>query len=171
MKKAIVLAMHGAPPNDYPRGELAEFFNLHALMERADADQRAAIAERYHVLDQKIRSWPRTPENDPFYAGAQSLADALHRASGHAVFLGFNEFCAPSLEEGLDQAALSGAGRVVVITAMVTRGGEHSEKEIPLAVEAAQERHPQVSYRYVWPLDVDAVADFFVAQAAASLEE
>ncbi len=171
MKSRIVLAMHGAPPLDYPRAELSEFFGLHARMEHAPAEQRAAIAPRYFELDRKVRSWPRTPENDPFYAGACALADALSTAAGCEVLLGFNEFCAPSLEEALDQSAASGAGHVVVITPMVTRGGEHSEKEIPAAVQDAQQRYPQVEFRYAWPLDLQAVAQFLAGQVAGHLNE
>lgn len=165
MRPMIVLAMHGAPPLDYPRAELSEFFNLHSRMEHASPEQRAAIADRYYQLDRKVRSWPRTPQNDPFFAGARALADALSASAGCDVQLGFNEFCAPSLEEALDLAAGSGAQRVVVITPMVTRGGEHSEKEIPAAVQAAQHQHPEVEFRYAWPLDLQAVAQFLAGQA------
>lgn len=166
MKHIIVLAMHGAPPLDYPRQELSEFFSLHGRMEHATPEQRAGIEARYAELDRKIRAWPRTPANDPFYAGASALAEALAREAGCEVLLGFNEFCAPALAEALDQAAASGAERVVVLTPMMTRGGEHSEKEIPAEVAAAQQRHPGVEFRYAWPLELDAIARFLAGQAA-----
>lgn len=170
MRSIIVLAMHGAPPLDYPRAELAEFFALHSRMEHAPTEQRAAIAGRYAELDQKVRSWPRTAQNDPFYAGASALAVALSTTAGCEVRLGFNEFCAPALDDALDQAAASGVERVVVITPMVTRGGEHSEKEIPAAVQVAQQRHPQVDFRYAWPLDLQSVAQFLSGQLQKYLE-
>jgi sirohydrochlorin cobaltochelatase len=165
MKRMIVLAMHGAPPLDYPRDELAEFFNLHARMEHAAPEQRADIEMRYAELDSKIRAWPRSAENDPFFAGASALAEAVARAAGCEVILGFNEFCAPALDEALDQAAGRGAGRVVVVTPMMTRGGEHSEKEIPAAVRAAQQRHTGVAFRYAWPLALEEIARFLAKQA------
>ena len=165
MKTFIVLAMHGSPPNDYPRAELGEFFGLISRMEHSPAEQRAGLQARCDDLDRKIRAWPRTGENDPFYAGACALRDALQKSSGCEVILGFLEFCAPSLEEALDLAAENGAGRVVVITPMVTRGGEHSEKEIPEAVQRAAHDHPGVDYQYAWPLDLDAVAQFLAGQA------
>lgn len=162
--EVIVLAMHGAPPLDYPRGELAEFFGLHSRMEHAPAEQRAGLAVRYTELNQKIRAWPRTAANDPFFTGASALADALSKEMDLPVILAFNEFCAPALDDALDQAANRGAPRVVVITPMVTRGGEHSEKDIPEAVQAAAERHPQTQYAYAWPLDLQAVAQFLAGQ-------
>ena len=165
MKRVIVLAMHGAPPLDFPPGELREFFGLHAQMDHAGSPQRAGLAERYAELERKLRSWPRTEENDPFYAGARALANALQRAAGCSVILGFNEFCAPSLDEALDQAAAEGAELVVVITPMMTRGGEHSEHEIPRAVEQAARRNPGVTYRYAWPLELEAVAELLAGQA------
>ena len=168
--RVVVLAMHGAPPLDYPRGELAEFFSLHSRMEHAPAEQRAGIEARYTELDRKIRGWPRTSQNDPFFAGASMLAETLSTETGCPVILGFNEFCAPALEDALDQAAETGAERVVVITPMVTRGGEHSEKEIPAAVQAAAERHPGTAFSYAWPLALDAVAQFLAGQVKKYLE-
>jgi sirohydrochlorin cobaltochelatase len=164
MTQRIVLAMHGAPPLDYPRAELAEFFRLHSSIEHSSAEQRATLEARYAELDRKIRAWPRTAQNDPFFAGASALAEAIARAAGSEVIMGFNEFCAPALDEALDLAAGQGAGRVVVVTPMMTRGGEHSEKEIPAAVRAAQQRHPGVEIRYAWPLDLEAIAQFLAEQ-------
>ncbi len=64
----------------------------------------------------------------------------------------------------MDQAAESGAEEVIVITPMMTRGGQHAEKDIPAAVACAQERHPSVSFVYVWPFDVAQVAEFLAGQ-------
>jgi sirohydrochlorin cobaltochelatase len=61
MKSVIVLAMHGAPPNDFPREETAELFMLHGQMEHAPEARRVMIERRYAGLDAKVRAWPRTP--------------------------------------------------------------------------------------------------------------
>jgi sirohydrochlorin cobaltochelatase len=137
MKAVIVLAMHGAPPLDFPEQDLAEFYGLHARLAHGPGAGPAAAERRYFELEEKIRTWPRTPRNDPFYAGSQNLAIELRKASGRKVILGFNEFCAPSLHEALDQAAGQGAEKVIVVTPMVTRGGEHAERDIPDAIERA----------------------------------
>jgi sirohydrochlorin cobaltochelatase len=79
----IVLAMHGAPPNDFPGGELAEYFRLHSAVESAqhsgphqgnvnngNGNGKAGLSSedliRYRGLEARIRSWPRTATNDPF---------------------------------------------------------------------------------------------------------
>jgi sirohydrochlorin cobaltochelatase len=59
------------------------------------------------------------------------LAAQLAQARGLEVLVGFNEFCAPSLDEAFAQAVAQGAQRVVVITPMMTRGGEHAEALCP----------------------------------------
>jgi len=147
----IVLAMHGAPPSDFPEQQLAEFFNLHSELEHAQGKPDGSLIHRYQELEQKIRRWPRTPENDPFYAGSRDLALSLRQAAGMDIMLGFNEYCAPSLDEALQAGARSGAGRVIVVTPMLTRGGEHAEKDIPAAVERARLGHPGVEFIYAWP--------------------
>jgi len=126
---------------------------------------RAALQRRYRKLDAKIRAWPRTVKNDPFWAGSQELAEHLRTATGSEVIVGFNEFCAPTLDDALDQAARQ-SDKVFVITPMMTRGGEHSEVEIPDSVKRAQERHPNVAFKYAWPLDISAIARFLAEQIA-----
>ena len=163
MRTMIVLAMHGSPPRDFPPQEAAEFFRLHARLGHAGPEGEA-LEHRYAQLDAKMRTWPRSADNDPFYAGSQELADHLRRTSGSDVVVGFNEFCAPSLDEALDQAAAQRPDRVIVVTPMMTRGGEHSEVEIPEAVQHARERYPGLSFIYVWPLDVAAIARFLAGQ-------
>lgn len=168
MKTLLVLAMHGAPPSDFPRQEMLELFDLHHRLERLSPAERAGLEERYAELERKMRLWPRTPQNDRFWAGSQVLAQALEAAAGLKVILGFNEFCAPSLDEALDQGAAQ-AERLLVLTPMMTRGGEHAEKDIPQAVQRARERHPQVVFHYLWPFETADVAAFLAAQAKKHL--
>ena len=163
MKVVIVLAMHGAPPLDFPAEELAEFGALRARLAHGGSAGPAAAERRFVELERKMRAWPRTPRNDPFHAGAQELAVQLRRASGRKVILGFNEFCAPSLDEALDRAAGQGAERVIIATPMMTRGGEHAEQDIPDAVEQARRRHPAMKFTYVWPLPSSDVAEFLTS--------
>ncbi len=164
MKTIIILVMHGAPPNDFPRRELGEFFSMQMRLEHAHGTPNAELEGRYAELEAKMRAWPRTAQNDPFYAGASDMAEQLGRVTGREVILGFNEFCAPSLDEAFDQAATRAADRIVVVTPMMTRGGEHSEKDIPEALEHAKEKYPQIEITYVWPFDVAEVARFLARQ-------
>jgi sirohydrochlorin cobaltochelatase len=111
-----------------------------------------------------MRTWPRTAENDPFHAASQELAAQLSQETGCDVIVGYNEFCAPSLDEALDQAAARGAERIIVVTPMMTPGGEHAEEDIPATIRRAEERHPGVTFVYAWPIEVEDVAEFLAAQ-------
>ena len=160
MTTMIVLAMHGAPPVDFPRKELAEFFKLHVQMEHAPDDIRKKIGPGYAVLEGKIRTWPRTAENDPFFAGAMEMARELSSLSGCEVVVGFNEFCSPTLSEAIASACESDPEKVVVLTPMMTRGGEHAEIDIPREIENARLSHPGIPIVYAWPFEVSDVARF-----------
>jgi sirohydrochlorin cobaltochelatase len=170
MHTKLVLAMHGAPPTDFPERELAEFFSLRTRLEHAQSPQDPATIARYTELETRLRAWPRTSQNDPFYAGSQAISAQLQEQSGYQVFIGFNEFCAPSLDEALDQAAGSGTEQVIVITPMLTRGGEHAERDIPDAIQRAQARHPQTLLRYLWPFEASTVAQFLNEQIQKSIQ-
>jgi sirohydrochlorin cobaltochelatase len=164
MKTIIVLAMHGAPPDDFSKLQVVLLVGLHMALEHITGPVHTLL-ERYHAkLDTKIRTWPRTPQNDRFYTASNELAAQLGQAAGCEVIVGFNEFCAPSLDEALNQATEQGATRVVVVTPMMTSGGEHSEEDIPTAIEYARKQHLGVSFLYAWPFDITEVACFLAVQ-------
>ena len=95
---------------------------------------------------------------------SQRLAEELEQATSYEVIVGFNEFCAPKIEEALDEAVERGAERVAVVTPMMTPGGEHSDEEIPAQIEAARQRHDGVEFVYAWPYEMSDVANFLSAQ-------
>jgi sirohydrochlorin cobaltochelatase len=164
MTTVVVLAMHGVPPRDFPGQDLAEFFGLHARMEAGGHGMAPSLAQRYRDLEARMRAWPRTPANDPFHAASMDLAVRLARGTGFEVIVGFNEFCGPSLDEVFDSSAASGAGRVIVITPMLTQGGEHAERDIPAAIARAKKARPDVEYVYAWPFEDGAVLRLLTEQ-------
>lgn len=166
MKTVIVLAMHGALPDDLPRHELDTFFSLRAQLKRATSEERLPLEEQLRTLERRIRAWPRTAANDPFYVASQAIGAELSHLTGREVIVAFNEFCAPDVEEGLDLAVQHGGQRVIVLTPMLTRGGDHAEKEIPAAIERARQRHPSVTFVYAWPFADAAIARFLADQIA-----
>ncbi len=163
----IVLAVHGAPPRDFPDREMAEYFGLHVHREMAAA--QAAPTQRECHLEARLRSWPRTAANDPFWAASMQMGEQLEDSAGSPVIVGFNEFCGPSVPEALDTAVARGASHVVVVTPMLTRGGEHAERDIPAAIDRARARHPETVFTYAWPYDPGAIARFLAEQVAGLL--
>lgn len=160
MKTVIVLAMHGVPPNDFPPEEMREFFTLHGRLEMSPTPRSPALESRYKELGDKVKRWPRSRQNDPYHAASFELARALQGESGFEVIVGFNEFCSPDIDEALSQAAGEGADRIIVITTMMTRGGEHAERDIAQAVSRARRKHPAAEVIYAWPFETTEIARF-----------
>jgi sirohydrochlorin cobaltochelatase len=171
MRTAIVLVMHGVPPKDFPRRDISELMGLHARLENPHLPpaERESLAARFAELDHQVRTWPRSAENDRFFAASRQLAAELAGASDQEVFLGFNEFCAPDVPEALAEAVASGAERVVVITPMMTPGGEHSDVEIPGQIEEARGRYPETEFVYAWPYQMRDVAGFLAERVRAAV--
>jgi len=46
------------------------------------------------------------------------------------------------------------------VTTMITRGGSHSEIEIPEELKALRQKHSDIDIQYAWPFDIDAFALF-----------
>jgi sirohydrochlorin cobaltochelatase len=163
MKRAIVLIGHGGVPKDYPRERLSR---LRALESRRQAVGGAMDPEE-RTLDRDIRFWPRTPSNDPYQAGLEALAARLRpRLDGAPLIVAYNEFCAPSIEDAVESLVAAGVDDLLLLSAMMTPGGSHSEIEIPEAVDLLQRRFPDARIRYLWPYDLDALADFLQSQVA-----
>ncbi len=156
--------MHGAPPLDFPKDDMAEFMGLHAQLGSLPGQPASAQKVRYDQLESRMRAWPRTGQNDPFYAGSQELAKHLRQESGLEVIVGFNEFCAPTLDEALERAAVREAGKIVVVTPMMTRGGEHSAVDIPGAIRRAQRKFTAQKIIYAWPFATEDIARFLSSQ-------
>jgi sirohydrochlorin cobaltochelatase len=161
---SIVLAMHGVPPKGYPEMEIAEMFGLHMQLEHMQVDDNSPIVQRHHELESKVRNFPRTAENDPYWAASHEIADLLEKKTGFRVVVGFNEFCAPSIEEAIEEAVEDQPERIVVVTPMMTRGGEHSEVDIPKAIARAREEHNGIEIVYAWPFDSEAVVSLLASQ-------
>jgi sirohydrochlorin cobaltochelatase len=167
----IVLAMHGVPANDTPPDKVGEYHKLHGMMETAPPHVVEGIKYHYEELNDLVRNWPRTPENDPYYFGTKKIADAISEQTGAKVVMAFNEFCAPDLPTAFANVVNEGATNVIVITAMLTPGGNHAEIDIPEAVEVAEKTHPGVSFTYTWPFQINAIADVLVDQIGTFVAE
>ena len=159
--RAVILVGHGAPPKDAP-ADLVQ--RLKGLEGRRRATG-GAPSEEERALDERLRRWPRDERNDPYASGLGAIARALAARLPHArVLVAYNEFCAPSLREAVADAVEGGARSVTVVPSMLTRGGVHSEVEIPEELAALRAERPGLDLRYAWPFDDGAVADLLAAQ-------
>ncbi|GBC71485.1 hypothetical protein HRbin02_01269 [Candidatus Calditenuaceae archaeon HR02] len=159
----LILVGHGEPPRDLPRHIVKEYFEL---LEKRRTEHED---ERFRHLEEEIVSRPRTPENDPYFYGLMAIAEELRRTQRFKqVWAAFNEFCRPTLPEALREACSSDVDVIVVATIMLTRGGHHSEEEIPSAIEQAKTfcKKPIV---YVWPIDSSDLAKFLLSQIEKAL--
>ena len=156
--------MHGMPPNDFPQKETLDYFMLHSRLENMSGPPPPNLQQQYEELDSKMRKWPRTKENDQYFLTSNEIAASLSKQTGHSVVVGFNEFCSPSLDEAFDEALQLNPDKVVVVTPMMTQGGEHSEKDIPEAIERAKKNSPKIEFSYVWPFDISKIAAFLAEQ-------
>jgi sirohydrochlorin cobaltochelatase len=158
MENCIILVGHGGVPTDCPPELVSEFKRQEALARRGPAP---GLKE----ADEKLRRWPRTPKTDPYQTGLEAVAESLRRAlPGRVVLPAYNEFCAPSLEDALADAVGRGARAITVISTMYTRGGIHSETEIPEILASFRAAHPKVDIRYCWPFDLEAIGAMLAAE-------
>lgn len=159
-KRCVILVGHGGIPKDCPPELVTEFKRQEKLS--GGKPTPALLA-----ADKKLRDWPRTPESDPYKPGLEAVAKALGKALPDRLILeAYNEFCPPSLEEAFEMAVNRSVTDITVITTMYTRGGIHSETEIPAIVERIKAAHPGISVRYCWPFSPAAVASFLAGEIA-----
>ncbi len=162
-KKGIILVGHGGIPKDYP-GDLV------SKLKRLEAQRRAAgqpMSAEELELDTKIRTWPRTPESDPYQAGLEALGAQMKPMVNGAFFsLAYNEFCGPTLQEAVEDLIKQGAQSITVVSTMFTPGGSHSEYEIPEEMEELRHTHPEVTLKYAWPYNLSHVSKMLMEHIA-----
>jgi len=122
------------------------------------------IQQQYEELDRKMRNWPRTQENDQYFLTSNEIAAALSNQTSYSVVVGFNEFCSPSLDEAFEEAIQLTPVKIIVVTPMMTQGVEHSEKDIPKAIERAKKKNSNIEFSYVWPFNINKIAAFLAEQ-------
>jgi sirohydrochlorin cobaltochelatase len=158
-RRAVVLIGHGGVPRDYPRERLMQ---LRALETRRRA-RGAPPSQEEVALERELRHWPRTPANDPYAAGLESLAAHLRpRLEPARLVLAYNEFCAPTVAEAIRTLVAEGINDVVAVPSMFTPGGVHAEIEIPETISALRAELPHLRLHYAWPFAGEHLASFFV---------
>jgi sirohydrochlorin cobaltochelatase len=161
---AVILIGHGAPATDTPPYLV---FKLKQLSARRRALAMPPSDEEVEV-EQKIRTWPRREDNDPYRKGIEAVAAALAPllAPDVVVRVAYCEYCEPTLEGVVREVVENGSDRVVVVPSMVTPGGVHSESDVPQMIEAARSAFPSVEFVYAWPFELADVAALFARGVA-----
>lgn len=153
--RAIVVVGHGAPPSDAPR----ELVSRLKALEGRRRSMGTVMSDEERQLDATLRSWPRTPKNDPYASGVEALAEAVRGAAhGVEVVVAYNELCAPSLDVAVVALHERGYREIDVVPTMLTKGGVHSEVEIPETLGELRARFPDTTLRYAWPFEVTDIA-------------
>jgi len=160
-RRGVILVGHGGIPKDCPQ-------DLVARLKRLEAQRRAAKqppSPEELELDHKIRRWPRTTVTDPYQSGLEAVGAVLRPHLNGVLFaLAYNEFCAPTLEEAVEDLVGKGATHITVVTTMFTPGGSHSEVEIPEILDHLRPKYPAVELRYAWPFDLQLIAKTLTEQ-------
>ena len=159
--RGVILVGHGGIPKDCPQ-------ELVTRLKRLEAQRRAAKVlptPEEIELDTKIRRWPRTAETEPYQAGLETVAARVRTQLNGALFaVAYNEFCAPTLEESVEELIEQGATEITVTRTMFTPGGSHSEIEIPEILERLRAQYPHVTLHYAWPFDLTLIAKMLAEQ-------
>ncbi len=161
----VILAAHGIPATNYPPMRVGLLMMLHFA---GGLVSRTGFLRAYHdSLDDQIRQWPRTADNDPYKVAIDDLAAKLSTRLGCRVVAAYNEFCAPTIAEAIGQVVADGVQQVIVLPTMLVRGNDHTEREIREAVAQASERYPDADIHYAWPFDQERLVSLLADQAVA----
>ena len=151
-KVAVIIVGHCSIPNDYPR--IKEYFKLH---DKGGKEFEKAEYEMVH--------WPRNENNDAYWAGFMKVVKEVERTNKYSsVHPAFNEMCAPTVDEALNEALKTNPDEILVTSIMLTPGGGHSERDIPASIEEFKKKHPNVKVVYAWPYEPADISNVLINQ-------
>jgi sirohydrochlorin cobaltochelatase len=157
LKKSLILVGHGGLPDDIPSDIVEKFMRIH----KGRVKSGSPITDQELELDSTIRKWERTEKSDPYKFGLESLASHMKIfLDEYVIKTAYNEFCYPTIEEAVNQLVEEGVSDITLVTTMITRGGSHSELEIPEEIKELRSKHKSINIHYAWPFDIDAFALF-----------
>lgn len=156
-KRGIILVGHGGLPSDIPSEVVEKFMRLH----KARVKSGGEVTSQEVDLDNTIRRWERTPESDPYKSGLETLASHMEQfLKDDVVKTAYNEFCYPTIEEAVEELSKENVSKIILVTTMITRGGSHSEREIPEELEDLKQKFQDIDIQYAWPFDMAVFALF-----------
>jgi len=154
LRPAVLLVAHGSPPKDVPREMLDRLRRLRVL---------GGEEEELRRLEEAIRKWPRSRENDPHWWSTERIARMLSERLGLDVHTAYLEFCSPTVEEKLGEL-LRKHGLVVVVPTMVVEGGRHVEVDIRREIESALARVGRGRVVYAFPFRMEDFVELLARQ-------
>ena len=156
-KRAVILVGHGGLPSDIPSEIVEKFMRLYKARVKTGGEATSQEVE----LDNTIRRWRRTPDTDPYQSGLEALASHMKPfLKNFIVKTAYNEFCYPTIKEAVGELVEENVSKVILVTTMITRGGSHSEREIPKELEVLRNKFKDIDIEYAWPFDTDTFALF-----------
>jgi sirohydrochlorin cobaltochelatase len=139
MLGGVILVAHGGIPKDFPKEQMHD--------------------------EAKLRNWPRSYDNDPYWVGVQKVAKEIQKRLLETPFaVAYNEFCAPTLKEAVRKLHSEGVRSFTILSTMIIPGGSHSEKDIPATIEEVKKAFPECTFHYNWPYPIKDLGDFFIGQ-------
>lgn len=154
MRPVVLLVAHGSPPKDIPREMLDRLRRLRVLGREEEELRR---------LEEAIRKWPRSRENDPYWWSTEMMARKLSKRLGLDVHTAYLEFCSPTVGEKLEEL-LRKHGLVVVVPTMVVEGGRHVETDIRKEIESALARAGRGRVVYAFPFRMEDFVELLARQ-------
>jgi sirohydrochlorin cobaltochelatase len=157
IRQAVILVGHGGLPKDIPPKIVESFMRVHKQRVRLGS----TITSEEEELDSTIRNWERTPASDPYKSGLEKLASHMEpQLDGYILKTAYNEFCYPSIQTAVEELSKESISKIILVTTMITRGGSHSEVEIPEELEELSAKYPNIDFQYAWPFEMESFASF-----------
>lgn len=157
MKKVFIIIGHGDIPSDFPEVDLREYLKLRTFYKRRNLGKKAE--QKFKFLEEKLKKWRRTPENDTHHYFLNNVAKELAKNLGVKVEVAFNEFCCPSIEEKIQEVA-DKYNEFFLIPAMIA-GGKHTQDEINKKIQVLKTEYPDKKFLYLYPFKQNSVSEFF----------
>ncbi|MEO0271272.1 MAG: CbiX/SirB N-terminal domain-containing protein [candidate division WOR-3 bacterium] len=157
--KYIIFVGHGSVPYDFPQEKLKKYFFLRSKKMKGELNKEEK--KEFLNLERELHYFERNAENDPHYFFHKKLKDEIEKELNIKCYFAFNEFCAPNLEEVIEEIVKNENNSEIFIVPTMFTGGHHTDEEIKEEIEKIKEKFKNLRIKYLYPFNFEYIKELF----------
>lgn len=157
--KHIIFIGHGSVPYDFTQEKLKRYFLLRSKKMKNEMNDEEG--KEFLNLERELNYFERNKVNDPHYFFHKKLKDEIEKELNIKTIFAFNKFCAPGLEEVIEEIVKNENNSEIYVVPTMFTGGRHTDEEIKEDIEKIKRKFKDLRINYLYPFKFEYIKELF----------